>query len=325
MFEKRKYLVTALSTLILVGCQSTPPMTPVQNVQAPILNQQMLAPSRMVSNTVKKTTPKLKKSTKVTKITKTKVKPTLSSSLKTKVNKAPVTKIKSKAKLNPTPSAPATLKETKKLEVSSEVLEAIKRQRRFRKEAIANPNAVNEVKLNMVELAAVKAFISKNNKSDEDFQPEKDGFSTKSADAGNDVSVGQLLYDAKYIRSAEWWGIETANDFLMAGRSPFRRWTLGFKLEGFFKPSWFKPQLLFWLSQADLLRVSGVSREDSFLLAANGVTSVPDLARRNNIIDRGLLKVNMAITAALEGFPIPKMDEIEAWTNEATTLEPVIF
>lgn len=150
-------------------------------------------------------------------------------------------------------------------------------------------------------------------------------FSTQSLDGGKDVSIEMFLYHPKYSDRAKFWGIKTANDFLQAGRTPWRRWLLKKKLEGILAPKGFDQQILFWVEQADLLRVTGVSRDDAFLLVANGVTSVPDLARYNNVISVGALKISMSLMAFTYGFDAPSTSDIESWVNEAKNLPVVIY
>jgi len=150
-------------------------------------------------------------------------------------------------------------------------------------------------------------------------------FKIKTAQQGKDVDVQLFLYDAKYGKQATKWGIDTAYDFLQAGRSPWRRWTLRLKLEGLFAPSGFSQQVLFWVEQADLLRLSGVDRDQAWLLAANGITSVPDLARRTNVIEQTALQVTMKIMALSYGLSAPSLSELKSWVTEAQGLEPVIY
>lgn len=150
-------------------------------------------------------------------------------------------------------------------------------------------------------------------------------FSTQSLEGGKDVSIEMFLYHPKYSDRAKFWGIKTAHDFLQAGRTPWRRWLLKKKLEGILSPKGFDQQILFWVEQADLLRISGVSRDDAFLLVANGVTSVPDLARYNNVISVGALKISMGLMAFTYGFDAPSTRDIESWVDEAKNLPVVIY
>jgi predicted small lipoprotein YifL len=153
----------------------------------------------------------------------------------------------------------------------------------------------------------------------------ENSFSTQSVDGGKDVSIEMFLYHPKYSDRAKFWGIKTANDFLQAGRTPWRRWLLKKKLEGLLSPKGFDQQILFWVEQADLLRIKGVSRDDAFLLVANGVTSVPDLARYNNVISVGALKISMGLMAFTYGFDAPSTRDIESWVDEAKNLPVVIY
>lgn len=156
-------------------------------------------------------------------------------------------------------------------------------------------------------------------------QKQSADFAVKSAQQGKDVDIELFLYHPKYGKKAKSWGIDNAHEFLMAGCSPFRRWTLRLKLEGLFAPKNFSQQVLFWVEQADLLRISGVSREQAWLLASMGITSAPDLARRNNIIELTALQVNMKLLAFSNGMKAPSLSELEDWADEAAGLEPVIY
>lgn len=149
-------------------------------------------------------------------------------------------------------------------------------------------------------------------------------FSTKTAEQGKDIDIELFLYHPKYGAKAKSWGIDNANEFLMAARSPWRRFTLKLKLEGLFAPKGFNQQVLFWAEQADLLRISGVSKDQAWLLVANGITSVPDLARRNPI-ELGAMMVSMKLMAFQYGMDAPSMSELEDWSDEAKTLEPVLY
>lgn len=150
-------------------------------------------------------------------------------------------------------------------------------------------------------------------------------FSVKTVDQGKDVSVDLLLYNPKAAKRAHFWGLDNANELLNSGSSPTKRWFLERKLGGLFPSSAFKVQVLFWVERADMLRIKNVSLDDSFLLVLSGITSVPHLARFNNIIDQSALKVQLSLLAFQYGMPIPSMDEIKSWTQEATTLAPVLY
>jgi outer membrane murein-binding lipoprotein Lpp len=150
-------------------------------------------------------------------------------------------------------------------------------------------------------------------------------FSVSSLEAGKDVDVEILLYNPKASKRAKFWGLKTADKLLNAGSSPSKRWFLARKLGGLFPSEAFKTQVLFWVERADMLRIKGVSVDDSFLLVMSGITSVPHLARFNNPIDQAALKIQLSLLAFQYGKPIPSFDEIKSWTNEATTLAPVLY
>ncbi len=149
-------------------------------------------------------------------------------------------------------------------------------------------------------------------------------FSTKSAQGGKDVDIELFLYHPKYGAEAKKSGIKTAYDFLQAAKSPWRRWTLKLKLEGLFAPKGFNQQVLFWAEQADLLRVSGINKDHAWLLVAHGITSVPDLGRRN-AFELGSMIVSLKLTAFKYGMSSPSLDDLKAWSEEARTLQPVIY
>lgn len=183
----------------------------------------------------------------------------------------------------------------------------------------ANPYSPDEV----AALKELEASLADELKA-EDQQQASTGFGLKSAQQGKDVDIEMFLYNPKYSKSAKFWGIKNANDLLQAGRSPLRRWLLKRKLEGLWAPGGFEQQILFWVEQADLLRITGVSRDDAWLLVANGITSVPDLARRN-VVELAAMKLSISILALQYGMDVPSLDDLKAWTEEAKTLQPVIY
>lgn len=152
----------------------------------------------------------------------------------------------------------------------------------------------------------------------------KADFTIQSADQGKDVDIEMFLYHPKYGQKAKSWGIDNAYEFLQAGRSPWRRWVLRLKLEGLFAPKDFSRQLLFWVEQADLLRLKEVNKDQAWLLVASGITSVPDLARRSSF-ELGAMVVSMQITALTYGIDAPSLSELKDWAEEAQTLDPVIY
>lgn len=150
-------------------------------------------------------------------------------------------------------------------------------------------------------------------------------FKVKTAGHGSDVDIELFLYHPKYGSKAKSKGILTAADFLEASKSPWRRFTLKLKLEGLFAPSGFNQQVLFWAEQADLLRVTGISRDQAWLLVANGITSVPDLARRSTVVEQAAIVLNLKIAGLQYGMKAPSLDDFKAWVKEAQTLQPVLY
>jgi hypothetical protein len=150
-------------------------------------------------------------------------------------------------------------------------------------------------------------------------------FGVKTYQEGKDVSVDMLLYHPKAASRAHFWGIKTANELLYAGASPTKRWFLEKKLGGLFASQAFKGEVYFWLARADLLRIKDVSLDDSFLLAMAGITSVPYLAGCNNPVTQGALAVQLALIAFQYGINIPSVNQIRAWTQEATMMSPVLY
>lgn len=168
------------------------------------------------------------------------------------------------------------------------------------------------------EITEMKALLANEKESDS-------SFSVKTVDQGKDIGIDLFLYNPSASKRARFWFIKDANKLLYAGASPRKRWFLERKLGGLFPSEAFKVQVLFWVERADLLRIKDVSLDDSYLLAMAGITSVPHLARFNNIIDQAALKVQLSLLAFQYGLPIPSMDKIQSWTTESTTLAPVIY
>lgn len=154
---------------------------------------------------------------------------------------------------------------------------------------------------------------------------EDNSFSIKTEQQGKDVAIDMFLFNPKAASRAKFWGLKTADKLLNAGTSPRKRWFLERKLGGLFPSDAFKVQVLVWVERADLLRIKDVSVDDSFLLVMSGVTSVPHLARFNNPIDQAALKVQLSLLAFQYGLPIPSFDEVKGWTQESTTLSPLIY
>lgn len=224
-------------------------------------------------------------------------------------------------KLDPIPLEPvdaATVAEGLKLRQEAEAVQTAAAE--TKPENVALPaQEVSEIRKLETQL---KGQIQSEDQQHAELGPD---FSVKSAQQGEDVDIELFLYHPTYGKRAKFWGIDNAKEFLMAGKSPTRRWLLRLKLEGLFAPSGFKYQVLFWVEQADLLRITGVSREDAWMLAANGITSVPDLARRTNSLEQTALLTSLKLMALQNGFDQPSRSDLEAWVNEAQNLEPMIY
>ena len=220
-------------------------------------------------------------------------------------------------------TTPVTAKKVVKLApVSAETVQeqaALRETRRQEQATEAAYSPEEEAELRELEASLADEIAAE----DRENATQKD-FAVKSAQQGKDIAIDMFLYNPKYSRKAKFWGIDNANEFLMAGRSPMRRWLLRRKLEGIFSPRGFEQLVLFWVEQADLLRVSGIGRDHAWLLVANGITSVPDLARRN-IIELGALRVSMGLMAIQYGMDAPTLDELQDWAEEAKSLEPLIY
>jgi len=225
----------------------------------------------------------------------------------------------------------ATAKQTKQtIELKPVSKETVQAQAQLRKAASTAPKQESSTETSPYspdEVAALKeleASLADELQAEDQRQASTEDFGLKSAQQGKDIDIEMFLYNPKYSKSAKFWGIKNANDLLMAGRSPLRRWLLKRKLEGLWAPGGFEQQILFWVEQADLLRITGVSRDDAWLLVANGITSVPDLARRN-VIELAAMKLSISILALQYGMDVPSLDDLKAWTEEAKTLQPVIY
>jgi len=208
--------------------------------------------------------------------------------------------------------------------------ETVQAQAQLRKAASTAPKQESSTEASPYspdEVAALKeleASLADELQAEDQMQASTQEFGLKSAQQGKDIDIEMFLYNPKYSKSAKFWGIKNANDLLQAGRSPLRRWLLKRKLEGLWAPGGFEQQILFWVEQADLLRITGVSRDDAWLLVANGITSVPDLARRN-VVELAAMKLSISILALQYGMDVPSLDDLKAWTEEAKTLQPVIY
>lgn len=234
--------------------------------------------------------------------------------------------------LKTTPAqTPQTEDAPQKIDLKPVSEEIVKVQTKLRKVSESEaPMTAEDIGMSQSEISAIRSWITKLEKlflkedADQAATASTGNFKIKSAEQGKDVSIEMFLYSPKYSKRAKFWGIDNAHDFLMAGRSPLRRWLLKKKLEGFFAPRGFSEQVLFWVEQADLLRISGVSKDDAFMLVAHGITSVPDLAHRNPI-ELATMRLSMKVMAFQNGFDAPSTEEMEGWVNEAKNMDVVIY
>lgn len=204
--------------------------------------------------------------------------------------------------------------------------EIVRQQAEMRQQKTSHAESREEL-YSAEELAALQqleADLSERIQQEDRQQAENQHFSIQSAQQGKDISIEMFMYNPKYSKRAKFWGIDNAYELLMAGRSPLRRWLLKRKLEGLLAPRGFDQLVLFWVEQADLLRISGVNRDQAWLLVANGITSVPDLARRN-AVELGALRVSIALMAFQYGMDAPTLSELQTWAEEAKTLPPLIY
>ncbi len=82
-------------------------------------------------------------------------------------------------------------------------------------------------------------------------------------------------------------------------------------------------ELQAWLLRADLFRLKGVSSGYADLLAAAGITSVPDLAtREGRPLHRELAGINRELKLVRQ---LPPVSHVERWVEEAAALPPIAF
>lgn len=83
-------------------------------------------------------------------------------------------------------------------------------------------------------------------------------------------------------------------------------------------------QVLAWVNRADLMRVSGVSRQYSDLLEAAGVDTVKELRRRNaeNLTEAMEAANNRRRNKLVKRTPSAKV--VQKWIDSAGELEPVV-
>lgn len=82
-------------------------------------------------------------------------------------------------------------------------------------------------------------------------------------------------------------------------------------------------QLQAWLLRADLFRLKGVSSGYADLLAAAGITSVPDLARRQGRpLHREMAVINRERKLVRQ---LPPVSHVERWVDDAAGLPPIAY
>jgi predicted flap endonuclease-1-like 5' DNA nuclease len=111
-------------------------------------------------------------------------------------------------------------------------------------------------------------------------------------------------------------GIDTVEELLSKGASPAGRQALA-------TSTGISPNaILEWVNRADLFRVKGVGEEFSDLLESAGVDTVVELSRRNpESLHARMKEVNAAKKLVRRE---PRLDEVQAWINEAKTMPRVV-
>jgi predicted flap endonuclease-1-like 5' DNA nuclease len=111
-------------------------------------------------------------------------------------------------------------------------------------------------------------------------------------------------------------GIDTVEELLSKGASPAGRQALA-------TSTGISPNaILEWVNRADLFRVKGVGEEFSDLLESAGVDTVVELSRRNpESLHARMKEVNATRKIVRRE---PRLDEVQAWINEAKTMPRVV-
>ena len=229
-----------------------------------------------------------------------------------------ITACSSAHSLSPLQSKTSALTQTQSLQSGEIPLEAIPSTSLKRISAQSLKGLQNAPLITETEQETLRDFLNSQGQFSQDFK-------VQSAEGGEDVDIELFLYNPKYGKRAKWWGIDNAREFLESGKSPSGRWWLKFKLAGMFAPRDFKYQILFWVEQADLLRVSGIDREQAWVLVSNGITSVPDLAQRTGSLEQKTLWTSVKLLAWTHGIDAPSLSEFKAWIEEAQSLDPLIY
>lgn len=81
-------------------------------------------------------------------------------------------------------------------------------------------------------------------------------------------------------------------------------------------------ELLRWVNFADLMRVKGVGGEYAELLSTCGVTTVPELRRRNGVTLTAKMQAVNHKKDLVRRLPTESM--VGAWIERAASLEPVV-
>jgi len=81
-------------------------------------------------------------------------------------------------------------------------------------------------------------------------------------------------------------------------------------------------ELLRWVNFADLMRVRGVGGEYAELLSICGVTTVPELRRRNSVTLTAKLHTVNGKKELVRRLPTEAM--VEGWIERAALLEPLV-
>lgn len=112
-------------------------------------------------------------------------------------------------------------------------------------------------------------------------------------------------------------GINTVESLLLAGATASERWRL------VLDTGLSETLILDWVKQADLMRISGVGGEYSFLLRKSGIETVKELSQRNpEDLHKALLASNKKMPIVQR---LPSKDQVQNWVKQAAELPVLII